>query len=98
VEAGVSSAHAPDLTALGPSFALSLEACLVGNMDLELRAQATPYPYRQLDGQAGLALHLNSLVLRGGWRGLYLNDNGLVDNVVHEDAFGGPYAGVGFAF
>jgi len=98
MEGGISTAHAPDLTALGPSFALSLEACLVGNLDLELRAQGTPYPYRQLDTQAGLALHLNALVLRGGWRGLYLNDMGVVDDVVHEDAFGGPYVGLGFAF
>jgi hypothetical protein len=97
-EGGISSAHAPHLTALGPSFALSLEACLVGNLDLELRAQGTPYPYRQLDTQAGLALHLNALVLRGGWRGLYLNDLGVVDNLVHEDAFGGPYVGLGFSF
>jgi hypothetical protein len=98
VEGGISSAHAPDLTAIGPSFALSFEACLAGNLDLELRAQGTPYPYRQLDAQAGLAVHLGSLVLRGGWRALYLNDMGLVDEVVHEDAFGGPYAGLGFAF
>jgi hypothetical protein len=98
VEGGFSSAHAPDLTAIGPSLALSFEGCVAGNLDLELRGQATPYPYRQLDAQAGLALHLNSLVLRGGWRALYLNDMGLVDDVVHEDAFGGPFVGLGFAF
>lgn len=98
VEGGISSAHAPDLTAIGPSLALSFEACVAGNLDLELRGQATPYPYRQLDAQAGLALHLNSFVMRGGWRGLYLNDMGLVDDVVHEDAFGGPFVGLGFAF
>jgi hypothetical protein len=98
LEGGISTAHAPNVTMLGPSVALSLEAGLVGNLDLELRAQATPYPYRQLDGQAGLAVHLNSMVLRAGWRRLYLNDNGRVDDVVHEDNFGGPYAGVGFAF
>lgn len=98
VEGGISSAHAPDLTAIGPSLALSFEACVAGNLDLELRAQATPYPFRQLDAQAGLALHYSAFVLRGGWRGLYLNDMGLVDDVVHEDAFGGPFAGFGFAF
>lgn len=98
VEGGISSAHAPDLTAIGPSLALSFEGCVAGNLDLELRGQATPYPWRQLDAQAGLALHLNSFVLRGGWRGLYLNDMGLVDDVVHEDAFGGPFVGLGFAF
>lgn len=98
LEGGISTVHAPDVTMLGPSVALSLEAGLVGNLDLEVRTQATPYPYQQLDGQAGLALHLNSMVLRGGWRRLYLNDNGRVDDVVHEDTFGGPYVGVGFAF
>lgn len=98
VEGGLSSAHAPDLTVIGPSLALSFEACVAGNLDLELRAQGTPYPYRQVDAQAGLALHLNALVLRGGWRALYLNDMGLVDDVEHEDAFGGPYVGLGFAF
>jgi hypothetical protein len=98
IEGGISGAHAPDLTALGPSLALSLEACLAGNLDLELRAQATPYPYRQLDGQAGLALNMNSFVLRGGWRALYLNDNGLVDDVEHADTLAGPYVGLGFSF
>ncbi|WP_224244911.1 hypothetical protein [Hyalangium gracile] len=98
VEGGISSAHAPDVVMLGPSFALSLDACLAGNLDLELRAQATPYPYVQLDGQAGLAVHLNAFVLRGGWRAVYLNDNGWADDVEHEDTFGGPYVGLGFAF
>lgn len=98
LEGGLSSAHAPHLTVVGPSVGLSFEAGLAGNLDLELRAMGTAYPFKQLDGQAGLALHLNSLVLRGGWRRMYLNDNGLVDDVVHEDTFGGPYLGVGFAF
>ncbi|WP_224362704.1 hypothetical protein [Hyalangium versicolor] len=100
VEGGISSARAPDLIAIGPSFGLSFEACLDGNLDLELRGQATPYPYRQLDGQAGLALHMNAFVLRGGWRQLYLNDNGWADDnrVEHEDILGGPYLGLGFAF
>jgi len=98
VEGGFSSAHAPDLTVVGPSMALSFEACVVGPFDLEMRVQATPYPYRQLEGHAGLAMHLNTLVLRGGWRGLFLDDNGLVDGVPHSDAFSGPYLGLGLTF
>jgi hypothetical protein len=98
VEGGFSSAHAPDLTVLGPSMALSFEACLAGPLDIEMRLQATPYPYRQVDGHAGLALHLNTLVLRGGWRGVFLDDQGLVDGVVHQDSFAGPYMGLGFTF
>ncbi|MDY7230054.1 hypothetical protein [Hyalangium rubrum] len=98
LEGGISSAHAPDLIVAGPSMALSFEGCIVGPLDVELRLQGTPYPYRQLDAHAGLALHFNTLVVRGGWRGLYLDDNGLVDGVVNRDAFTGPYLGLGFAF
>jgi len=98
LEGGLSMATAPDLSVAGPSVALSMEACLVGTLDLELRAQAAAFPYQQVDAQAGLALNLTQLVLRAGWRGLYLNDAGLVDGVVHEDAFSGPYVGLGFSF
>ena len=98
IEGGFSSAHAPDLTVVGPSMALSFEACLVGPLDIEMRAQGTPYPYRQLDAHAGLAVHLNTLVLRGGVRTLFLDDNGLVDGVVNQEAFSGPYLGLGFSF
>ena len=98
IEGGFSSAHAPDLTVVGPSMALSFEACLVGPLDIEMRAQGTPYPYRQLDAHAGLAVHLNALVLRGGVRTLFLDDNGLVDGVVNQEAFSGPYLGLGLTF
>ncbi|MDC0712620.1 hypothetical protein POL68_29420 [Stigmatella sp. ncwal1] len=98
MEGGVSLATAPDLATAGPSFGLSFDACLGGPFDIELRAQVTPFPYRQLDAQAGLALHLNVVVLRGGWRGLYLDDAGLVDGVAHQDALSGPYLGLGLTF
>ncbi|ADO68597.1 conserved uncharacterized protein [Stigmatella aurantiaca DW4/3-1] len=98
LEGGVSIATAPDLTTGGPSFGLSFDACLGGPFDLELRAQATPLPYQQFDAQAGLAIHLNALVLRGGWRGLFLDDSGLVDGVSHQDALSGPYVGLGLTF
>lgn len=98
VEGGLSMVSAPNMSVGGPSFALSLEACLFGELDMELRAQATPIPYQQFDAQAALAVNLDKLVLRGGWRGLYLSDAGLVDDVVHTDAFGGPFIGLGFSF
>jgi hypothetical protein len=98
LEGGLAGAQAPDLSVAGPSIALSLEGCLLPILDVELRAQATAFPYQQLDAQAALALRLQALVVRGGWRGLYLNDNGLVDGVEHADAFGGPFLGAGFTF
>ena len=98
VEAGVSTARAPDVTLIGPSVALSLEACVLGPLDVEARAQLTPLPYRQLDGTAGLALHLGAFVLRGGWRGLFLDDMGVVDGISHQERLHGPYAGGGFTF
>nr|WP_211194675.1 hypothetical protein [Pyxidicoccus fallax] len=99
LEAGVTSAHAPDIIFVGPSLGASVEACIGRSpVDLEARVHAVPFPHRQVDAQAGLAVHLGTLNLRGGWRALYLNDAGHVDGVVHEDAFGGPYLGVGLAF
>ncbi|MCK8497379.1 hypothetical protein [Myxococcus fulvus] len=97
-EGGLSTAHAPDTTLAGPSVALSFEACLWSPLDFEARAQLTPLPFLQVDATVGLALHLGSLMLRGGWRGLYLDDLGTVDGVAHVDRMHGPYFGGGFTF
>lgn len=98
VEAGVSTARAPDILLVGPSVAVSGEACVLGPLDVEARAQLTPLPYRQVDSSAGLALHLGGFVARGGWRGLFLDDLGTVDGVSHQDWVQGPYVSGGFAF
>ncbi|NBD10311.1 hypothetical protein [Corallococcus silvisoli] len=98
LEGGLTTASAPDLSLTAPSFATSVEACVAGPLDVEARAQGTFGPYRQLDVSAGVALHLGPLMLRGGWRGLILDDAGLVDGVQHVDRFMGPYGGAGFAF
>ncbi|QSQ22117.1 hypothetical protein JY651_44455 [Pyxidicoccus parkwayensis] len=99
VEAGVASAHAPDIIFVGPSFGASAEACIGRSpVDLEARLHATPFPHRQVDVQAGLATHLGALNLRGGWRGLYLNDEGHVDGIEHAESIGGPYLGLGLSF
>nr|BDT38238.1 hypothetical protein MFMH1_79070 [Myxococcus sp. MH1] len=98
LEAGVSTANAPDITFVGPSLGLSLEACLAGTLDFEARAQMTPFPYRQVDASAALALHLGALVLRGGYRGMVLDDAGQVDGVVHRDGFHGPFFGLGLTY
>nr|WP_242589087.1 hypothetical protein [Corallococcus macrosporus] len=100
LEAGIASAHAPDAIFVGPSFAASLAACIGPSpFDVEARIQAVPFPHRQVDMQAGLAMHLGALNLRGGWRTLYLSDAGqLDDGVVHADLFSGPYLGLGLSF
>lgn len=98
VEVGLSGANAPDIGFVGPSFATSLEACLAGPLDIEARLQGVPFPYRQVDAQAGLALHFQALTLRGGWRGLVLDDAGYVGGERHVDALSGPYAGIGLTF
>jgi hypothetical protein len=97
-EAGVAIATAPDVTFVGPSIALSFERCLFGGLDVEGRGQLVALPYTQLDAQAGLALHMGILTVRGGLRWLLLNDHGLVDSKEHEDVFTGPYAGLGLNF
>lgn len=98
VEAGFSSAHAQDLEVYGPSLGTSLEARLGGPLDLELSLQGTPFPYRQMDTHAALALKAYPFVFRAGWRTLLLNDAGLVDGVEHQDILSGPFAGVGLFF
>ncbi|AFE03446.1 hypothetical protein COCOR_00373 [Corallococcus coralloides DSM 2259] len=98
LEGGVSTAHAPDVFFVGPSIATSLEVCVAGPLDLEARVQGTAGTYRQVDASAGLALHLGALNVRGGVRGLILDDAGRVDGIQHVDSFVGPYAGVGLAF
>jgi hypothetical protein len=98
LEGGMASAKAPDVTFAGPSFALSFERCLFEALDLEGRAQIVPVPYTQVDTQAGLALHLNAITLRAGWRFQMLDDRGHVDGVVHRDYFSGPYGGIGLHF
>ncbi|MFY1829530.1 hypothetical protein ACN47A_26690 [Myxococcus fulvus] len=99
VEAGLASAHAPGIIFVGPSFGASVEACIGASpLDVEARLNATPFPHRQVDIQAGLAAHLGGFNVRGGWRALYLNDAGHVDGVEHEEGFGGPYFGLGLTF
>jgi hypothetical protein len=98
LEAGFSSAHAPDLEVYGPSVGTSFEARLGGPLDIELSLQGTPVPYRQVDTQAALALKAYPFVARAGWRTLVLNDAGLVDGVEHQDVLSGPFFGVGLFF
>ncbi len=98
LEGGFSRAAAPDITFWGPSLGMSAEACVAGPLDVEARMQVTPFPYRQVDASAALALHLGALVLRGGYRGLLLDDGGHVDGIVHRDGFHGPFFGLGLAY
>ncbi|QRK10307.1 hypothetical protein JQX13_09545 [Archangium violaceum] len=96
-ELGVAAAKAPDISFVGPSLGMSFEHCLFGAVDAEARAQLVPLPYLQLDSQAGLALHLGVVTVRGGWRFLMLDDRGHVDGEAHRDTFSGPYAGLGLS-
>jgi hypothetical protein len=98
LEGGVAAARAPDVTFIGPSVAASFERCIFGALDLEGRVQWVPLPHLQLDAQLGLGLHLGVLTLRGGWRGLLLDDRGLLDGVRHRDRMGGPFVGIGLNF
>jgi hypothetical protein len=97
-ELGVDAVFAPNLIALGPSAALSGTLWVGGPVALEGLVLVTPYPFWQLDYQAGLALGLGPVGLRAGWRTQVLDDRGLVDGTVHRDVYMGPYAGVAVVF
>jgi hypothetical protein len=93
IEAGLTSAFAPDLTVAGPGGGFSA-VILLGPVGIEGAIHGTPFPYRQLDWNTGLALNLGPLGLHGGWRRIFLDDRGLVDGISHKDTFGGPYLGL----
>ncbi|GMT99998.1 hypothetical protein KH5H1_41180 [Corallococcus caeni] len=94
-EAGVSTVDLPGRVYVGPSLGMSVEACVLGPLDVEARFQVTPFPYRQMDVRAGLALHLGSLMLRGGARSLYLDSE---VRPVGQDRSFAPEFGMGFTF
>jgi hypothetical protein len=97
VEGGLMSAFAPDLSTVGPAAGFSGLVRLIGPLEAEAAIHGTPYPFRELDWNAGLALQFGPLALRGGWRRIYLNDNGLVyAGVDQKDIFSGPFAGLSF--
>ncbi|RKH87584.1 hypothetical protein D7Y21_18410 [Corallococcus sp. AB045] len=95
VEAGVSTLDAPGRVYVAPSLGMSVEACLLGPLDVEGRLQMTPGPYQQLDARGGLALHLGGLMLRGGVR--YLNLDSEVAPLGMPLGFT-PEFGLGFTF
>ena len=97
-ELGADAIFAPNLTAVGPSGALAGSLWIVGPLALEGSVLVTPYPFWQLDYQAGLAVGLGPVGLRAGWRTQVLDDRGLADGVVHRDVFMGPYVGVAVVF
>lgn len=94
VSGGLDAAFAPSVTMVGPGLGTSARLGLVGPLKLEGSAHLTPLPYIQLTGDAGLALDLGVVRLRGGYRATYLNDQGVVDGNVNRDLFRGPYAGL----
>jgi len=98
LEAGVMSAFAPDLVAVGPGFGASLIVGAVGPVSFEGSAHFTPYPFREFDSNLGLAVHAGPAGIRGGWRRIWLDDRGLVDQVSHQEVFSGPYLGLVFSF
>ncbi|MBI3180756.1 MAG: hypothetical protein HYZ28_01290 [Myxococcales bacterium] len=98
LEAGLDTAVAPDLIAVGPTVGVSGVLWLFGPLALEGSAMLTPFPYRQLEWRGGVGLGLGPVGLRAGWRTLLLDDAGLVDGIAHQDIFSGPYLGLALVF
>jgi hypothetical protein len=98
LEAGGQSAFAPDLIVLSPAVGLSLAVGFGDHFGIEAVARGSVYPHTQVELSGGITYALGPVGLRLGMRGIYLNDQGWVDGVAHEDAFSGPYVGMGMAF
>lgn len=97
VGAGVDSAFAPSIVMVGPGLMANAAVGLAGPVGLDASITVVPFPFIKLDWQAGVALGFGPVGLRAGWRRIYLNDNGAVDGIIHEDVFSGPYVGLGLA-
>jgi hypothetical protein len=94
--AGVDMAFAPDAIFVGPGLGASTLMRVTGPLKLEASAHWTPLPFTQLSGEAGLAMELGPVRLRGGYRAVYLDDQGHLssDGTPNRDFFAGPYVGV----
>ncbi|WP_375766417.1 hypothetical protein NR798_32645 [Archangium gephyra] len=94
--AGLDLAFAPDVIFIGPGLGASTLMRVMGPLALEASAHWTPLPFTQLSAEAGLALKLGPVRMRGGYRATYLDDQGRLDpyGVPTRDLFTGPYVGV----
>ncbi len=97
-EGGADAVFAPQLIVVGPTGGISGTVWIGGPFALEGSAMVTPWPYLQFDGKIGLALGLGPVGIRAGFRAQLLDDRGLVDGVIHQDSFLGPYVGVSLVF
>jgi hypothetical protein len=98
LEGGAETVVAPSMVALAPAVGLSGSLWIFGPVALEASAVVVPWPYRELDWRAGAVLGVGPVGIRAGWRTQVLDDQGLVDQVIHRDTFAGPYAGLSMAF
>jgi hypothetical protein len=97
LEAGLDSAIAPDIAFFGPGGGVSGVIGLFGSTSLEGSLRVTAYPFTKVDWSAGLNIGMGTVALRMGWRQTYLDDQGRVDGVSHEDLLYGPYLGLALA-
>lgn len=97
LEAGLDSAVAPDVAFFGPGLGVSGAIGLLGGTSFEAALRVTPYPFTKVDWNAGMNFGMGTVALKVGWRQTYLNDQGQVDGVSHEDNFFGPYVGLALA-
>lgn len=100
VEGGIDTAFAPSVTLIGPGLGISGAATIIRPLGIEAAVRFTPTPYTQVDAMAGLTVALGPVALRGGWRRIWLNDNGNADptGIAHQDLFSGPYVGLSATF
>ena len=98
LEGGADAVFAPNLITVGPTVGLSSVIWIGGPFALEGSLMVTPWPFTQVDAKAGAAVGVGPVGFRAGFRAQLLNDRGVVDGVVHQDIFLGPYVGVAFVF
>lgn len=94
-ELGVDLIVAPDAIFVGPTGGLSGTLWLGGPVALEGNVLLTPFPFRQVDSRAALAVGIDGWGIKAGIRLQLLDDRGEVDGVTHRDVFWGPFVSLG---
>ncbi len=97
-ELGGTAVFSPTWRAVGVTGGLSGSVWIGGPFALEGSAMLTPWPYRQYDLRAGVAVGAGPVGFRAGWRTEVIDDWGVVDGTVHVTTMMGPYVGVSLVF
>ncbi len=91
IEGGFAEAFAPQTTSPGLSLGISGALGVAGPVGIEVSAQLTPIPYHQYDLHGAATVAFANAGLSLGWRTLYFDGLGPLDEYHDHAVFNGPF-------